>query len=76
MPKEQEGCCRESREEQAGLPRGECYCGLAGADGRAGWEKGRRPGRPHPLAFLSLQPARTPLHRSQNSQGVETTDWR
>uniref|UniRef100_A0A1B0GT58 Phosphodiesterase 2A, cGMP-stimulated n=1 Tax=Mus musculus TaxID=10090 RepID=A0A1B0GT58_MOUSE len=30
---------------------------------------------PQPCAD-SLQPARTPLHRSQNPQGVETTDWR
>lgn len=43
--------------------------------GQAG-EKGRRPGRPQPLAFLSLQPAGTSLPRSQCPQGVETPDWR
>lgn len=63
--------------KQAGLPRRGSYLwaywSLMG--GQAG-ENGRRPGRPQPLAFLSLQPARTPLHRRQNPQGVETTDWR
>lgn len=39
-------------------------------------EKGRGPGRPQPLAFLSLQPAGTSMHRSQCPQGVETAHCR
>jgi hypothetical protein len=59
-----------SREQEGSLGR------ELGAAGRAGWGEGEKPGRPQSLAFLSLQPARTPLHRSQCPQGVETTDWR
>lgn len=50
--------------------------GVLGAARRAALGEGRQPGRPQPLAFLSLQPARTPLYRSQSPWGVEKTDWR
>lgn len=60
------GAQRTSGHKEAGLPGG-----LLGADGREG-----RLGRPQPWAFLSLQLAKTPLPRTQNPQGVETSDWR
>lgn len=60
------GAQRTRGHKEAGLPGG-----LLGADGREG-----RLGRPQPWAFLSLQLARTPLPRTQNPQGVETSDWR
>lgn len=44
--------------------------------GEPAGEKGRRTGTPEPLAFLSLQPTGTFLHRSQCPQEVETRDWR
>lgn len=61
----------------------EAICGGHGAPGllEAGW-RGRLGRREkawlasHPLAFLSLQPAGTSLHRSQCLQGVKMPDWR
>ena len=49
---------------------------LLGAGGGAAWGDGGGPGRPQPLAFLSLQPAGTSLHRSQCPRGVETAHCR
>lgn len=62
--------CKRARLPGGGGHPWACW-GLMGGQAR---EKGRRPGRPQPLTFLSLQPAWTPLQRSQDPQGIETTD--
>ncbi|PNI89511.1 PDE2A isoform 21, partial [Pan troglodytes] len=47
-----------------------CLPSTVASTGGCHWETGRA------WEFRELRPAWTPLQRSQDPQGVETTDWR
>lgn len=70
----EQGTIRQDSLDQATC--GQEALDLLGTWGGVSWGERGKAGRPEPSAFLSLQPARTSLHRSQCPQEVDTPDWR